>query len=187
MLEDFLAGTRRTSVSEAAESFDNVIPGTPETKKFPANRLPYRSQVGSDRIECQSLFAVDQSRQPRDFTIDDQVLPEPTEHTVALDWHALLCSPAKTQMASPAPSRTDAFSHHQRLNWLPQQGHLNGSRRPHLGRGRAANVPESIANQSSYPHSTTDPFRDHSKTYRLSTPAVLFGQLVHNDDVVENV
>lgn len=187
MLEEFLAGIRRTSVSEVTEPFDNVIPGAPETKKFSANSSPYRSQVKSDRIECQSLIAVDQPRQPQDFTIDDQVLPKPTEHTVALNWHALLCSPAKTQMASPVPFRTDAFSHRQRLNWLPRQGHLNDSRSPCLGRDRAANLPGSIANQSSYLNSTIDPSREPAKAYRLSTPAVLFGQLVRNDDVVENV
>ncbi|KAJ5197781.1 uncharacterized protein N7498_006898 [Penicillium cinerascens] len=187
MIEKFLAGIRRSPVSGDTEPFDNVIPGTPETKKFPANSPPYRSQVKSDRIECQSLIAVDQPRQPRYFIIDDQILPEPTEHTVALNWHAPSFSPAKTLMASPAPSRTDTFSHRQRLNWLSQPGHLNDSRSPYLGRVRAANLPGSIANQSSYLNSTIDPFRDPAKAHSLSTPTVLFGQLVRNDNVVENV
>jgi hypothetical protein len=187
LLEKFLSANRHLAASGNTELFDNVIPEPPEDEDIPPNSPLPRSQAKPDRIEWQSLMGADQPLQPRRFTIDDRVLAERTEHTFALHRHALSYSPAETLVASPMSSNADALSHHESFSWLPQPRHLNDSRSPRLGRVHAANHPESIANQSSYLNSSIDPVRNVGKADSPSETVRLFGQLVRNDDVVENL
>lgn len=190
MLEKFLAGLHHSPVSQDMEPFDNVIPGIPETEKFRANSPPYRFQVNSTQkltqTGCPPLIAAGLPLQPRHFPTDDQLLAERTQHTVALDYHALSCSPAKTLVASPVPSNTDTLPHHESFGWLSQPSHFNDSSSTHLGRVHAPNFLESIANQTSYLTSPIETFRDVSEVDSPSAPIKLFGQLVSNGDF-ENV